>query len=305
MAPPRLTLLVALLLLLVVLGADVSCVWSNSGATFDLRPLTVSQQTSKSYYILDGDIPCTPETEPSFSYVWNLCAPVTSASVPGACSNMGKSGVALQYLQLDSFSDCYIIGRYDATRDDSHFRLLEPSDPTKGVSLIYATGERCDPKDPKGAMRSTTIDVQCANTKTMVLSANSPGACQYHLSMKSYYACPVQCPVTDNGLCNSHGHCAYDSNKKTPYCYCNDGWYGADCSSTTAPKPAATSAFDGRSVQIGLMVTLLVVMLAMIGALVFMSWKVQQYRKDAHFNAIATASTHGGDGMEMVDTVNF
>jgi len=77
---------------------DTPCVWKSNGATYDLRPLTVTQQDAKSYYILDGDIPCTPETEPAFSYTWNFCAPVTAASVPGACSNMGKMGVALQYL---------------------------------------------------------------------------------------------------------------------------------------------------------------------------------------------------------------
>jgi len=285
--------------------SDVPCLWSQAGATFDLRALSVNQQSAKSYYILDGDIPCTPETEPSFSYVWNLCAPVTSASLPGACSNMGKQGVALQYLQLDSFADCYIIGRYDATRDDLHYKLMDPADPTKGVSIVYPTGERCDPKDPKGLMRSTTIDVQCANSKTMVLSANSPAPCQYHLSMKSYYGCPAQCPVTENGLCNSHGHCAYDNKSKTPSCYCNDGHYGVDCSSTAAPKSTVAHPFDGRSVQIALLVILLIVMLAMIAAVAYMAYKIQQYRKEAQYSALGS-SVHGpGATMEMVETVTF
>ncbi|NDC42862.1 MAG: hypothetical protein EBZ77_15145, partial [Chitinophagia bacterium] len=149
---------------------------------------------------------------------------------------------------------------------------------TKGISMVYPTGERCDPKDPKGVMRSTTIDVQCANTKTLVLSANSPGACQYHLSMKSYYGCPAECPVTENGLCNSHGHCSYDSKLKVPYCFCNEGHYGVDCSSNVAPK-IISSSFDGRSVQIGLLVTLLIVMLGMIAAVGYMAWRIHGYRK--------------------------
>jgi len=282
---------------------DTPCVWKSNGATYDLRPLTVTQQDAKSYYILDGDIPCTSETEPAFSYTWNFCAPVTAASVPGACSNMGKMGVALQYLQLESFADCYIIGRYDASRDDLHYHHIDPSDPTKGISMVYPTGERCDPKDPKGVMRSTTIDVQCANTKTLVLSANSPGACQYHLSMKSYYGCPAECPVTENGLCNSHGHCSYDSKLKVPYCFCNEGHYGVDCSSNVAPK-IISSSFDGRSVQIGLLVTLLIVMLGMIAAVGYMAWRIHGYRKEAQYSALGSSSAHGGS-FEMVEQVNF
>ena len=30
-----------------------------------------------------------------------------------------------------------------------------------------------------------------------------------------------ECPITEKGLCNSHGHCAYDNKAKSPHCYCN------------------------------------------------------------------------------------
>lgn len=300
---------VLVVLFVMVIGAkgvtDTPCLFSAQGATWDLRPLTVTSQSEKSYYILDGDIPCTPETEPSFSYTWNFCAQVTTASLPGACTGMGKTGVALQYLQLPDVSDCYIIGRYDPTKDDSHYKLLDPSDPSKGISMVLPSGERCMPTK---TMRTTTIDVECANSKTMVLSANSPGDCAYHLSMKSLLGCPVQCAVTANGLCNSHGHCAYDVKGQTPYCYCNEGYYGADCSSTTNSKSSAAQSSDGHSLQVGLLVTLLIVMLLMVGAVGFMAYKISQYRKETSvYNLLSSTSTHGdmSGSMEMVETVNF
>jgi len=64
------------------------------------------------------------------------------------------------------------------------------------------------------------------------------------------------------------------------------------------------SSFDGRSAQIGLLVTLLFVMLAMIGAVVVMAKRVQAYRKEAQYNSLSTSSSHGGD-MELVESVSF
>ena len=166
---------------------DIPCEWTNSGANFDLRPLTVTQQNAPSYTIIDGDIPCTPEKEPAFSYVWNFCSAVTQ--VPDTCSNMGKSGVALQWINLGKDgSDCYIIGKYDSNKDDLSYKLIDSSDPTKGISMSYPTGEKCD---TFGVMRSATIDVQCANTKTTIISAQEPSPCQYHMTMKSVYGCPT------------------------------------------------------------------------------------------------------------------
>lgn len=297
----RLILLLALAS--IALGIDTPCVWqSPSGAVFDLRALTVASATAKSYYILDGDIPCTPETEPAFSYTWNFCADVTDASLPGVCRNMGKKGVALQYLQLESFSDCYIIGKYDPARDVLHYGLLVADDPSKGVLLTYPTGERCA-SDPKGALRSTAIELQCANSPTTVVSAQSPSSCQYRLVMKSYYACPTQCPVTDNGLCNSHGHCAFDAKSGSTYCYCNEGFYGAACASTTSDE-AVVKAYDGRSVQIGLLVTLLIVLLVLVAVVGAMAYKIQQFRKEAAYDQLSSSSSHGLE-QEMVEQVRF
>ena len=48
---------------------------SLTGSHFDLKPLMLSPG-APSFSIKDGDIPCTPEEEPAYSYVWNFCGEV-------------------------------------------------------------------------------------------------------------------------------------------------------------------------------------------------------------------------------------
>ena len=54
----------------------------------DLQKLTVVDQNSPSYLLEDGDIPCTPETEPKYNFVFNFCADVTAASYPVTTSTL-------------------------------------------------------------------------------------------------------------------------------------------------------------------------------------------------------------------------
>jgi hypothetical protein len=168
---------------------DIPCQWkSRVGATYDLRALTITDDKAASYFIADGDIPCTPEIERTYSYVWNFCADVTSTSFPSVC-DASRMGAALQYYQRDSdgYSECNVIGHYDPARDDTYFSLIDPNDPSQGVSMKYLFGDQC----PKGQLRSATIDVLCGNVKSEILSALEPSTCEYHLQMKSYYGCPL------------------------------------------------------------------------------------------------------------------
>lgn len=55
---------------------DIPCEWKSlTGAHYDLKPLMLTDG-APSFGIKDGDIPCTPEEEPSYSYVWNFCGEV-------------------------------------------------------------------------------------------------------------------------------------------------------------------------------------------------------------------------------------
>ncbi len=163
--------------------------------------------------------------------------------------------------------------------------------------MKYPNGEMCNEnKKP----RSATVDVMCANTKLVIESAEEPSHCQYHLVMKSYHGCPKECPVTSMGLCSNHGHCAYDFVNEKAYCYCNDGYSGADCSSKVVSS--GTSTYDGHSVQVGLMVVLIILTVLLISVVGYMYFKIKDYRKEQQYGSeYSSHSMHA----EMVETVHF
>jgi hypothetical protein len=276
------------------------CTWSSNvgGTHFDLRPLMIdSKSNAQCPRIKDGDIPCTPEIEDSYEYVWNFCADVNRASLPPQCSAMGKTGVALQYSQDKTESFCHILAHYDDAVHKIEYKLLDSKDPTKGVSMSYPPGEQCT---TASGVKSATVDVICSNTARKVVSAQEPDKCQYHMVMSSYYGCPTECPVTGNGLCDSHGHCAMDTVNHKAYCYCNEGYYGASCSSTNAPK---NESYDGFSVQVGFLITLLLAALGLTGGLVYMGMQIKVFRQEqigSYYNTLA-GSEHESLENEMVD----
>lgn len=258
-----------------------ACTWkSHTGASYDLSPLTV-HEGAMSYHIRDGDIPCTPEHEPTYSFMWNLCARVTQVTMPPAdVCNSDQRGAAIQYLdrKSDGYKECHVIGRYSEKMEANEFSLLASHDPSQGVSMMYPYGEKC----PNGMLRSATIDVMCDNVEMVIDSAQEPSKCQYHMVMRSWYGCPTECPITGNGLCNSHGHCSYDTQAKAPYCYCNQGWSGPACDVSgglgfaSSSSPGATQ----HNLQVGLLVALTVIAILLIAVVGFMVYKVGQYRQE-------------------------
>jgi hypothetical protein len=211
----------------------------------------ITDEKKKVYELKDGDIPCTPEKEPNYNYVFNFCGDVTEASFPKAVCSDVQMGSAIQYIdRSDGYKECNVIGHYDPERDDTFYALIDPQDPSKGVAITYLYGQKC----PSGKLRSATINVECANVKFVEDSANEPSECAYTVTMRSMYGCPKvwsvtdsvgrrslfvsclaafteiisslyvciqECPITSAGLCNSHGHCAYDAKEKSAHCYCN------------------------------------------------------------------------------------
>ena len=268
-----------LLVLFALVSSATACQWrSHAGATFDLSPLTV-HEGALSYHIKDGDIPCTPEHEPTYSFMWNLCARVTEATMPGTQVCHGdQRGAAIQYLdrKSDGYKECHVIGKYSETNEANEFSLLASHDPSQGVSMKYPMGDKC----PNGMLRSATIDVMCENVELIVDSALEPSKCQYHMVMRSYHGCPTECPVTSNGLCNSHGHCAYDTKAKKPYCYCNEGYSGSACDQGESLLAGSGPQLSVQyRVQVGLLVALTIVAILLISVVGFMVYKVGEFRK--------------------------
>mmetsp|Transcript_41280 Transcript_41280/g.71521 ORF Transcript_41280/g.71521 Transcript_41280/m.71521 type:complete len:303 (-) Transcript_41280:990-1898(-) len=295
--------IIAVMISAVAAYVDVECMWnSKTGSTYDLRPLTVTDPKALSYLIKDGDIPCTPEIEPTYSYVFNFCTDVTLASFPSGVCKDTQMGAALQYIdRKDGYKECNVIGLYDAARDDTYFSLLDPKDPSKGVSMKYMFGHKC----PNGQLRSATIDVMCQNTKEPIIdSATEPTECGYHLIMRSMHGCPTECPITDKGLCNSHGHCAYDSKTKQPHCYCNKGYGGAAC---TPSSSSSSSGVDVYSIQLAFMIILLLTALVLTGFVGYLAYRITQFRKDQMNSFTSNYTVDRGDfmGSEMVGTGNY
>ena len=82
-----------------------------TGVKFDLKKMTIPEGKS-SYLIKDGDIPCTPENEPTYSFAWNVCADVTKVSYPSICGT-NKRGAAIQYLiRSDNYTEVDNITTY-------------------------------------------------------------------------------------------------------------------------------------------------------------------------------------------------
>lgn len=167
----------------------------------DLTPLTVKDESKKVYELKDGDIPCTPEKEPNYNYVFNFCGDVTTASFPKTVCSDIQMGSAIQYIdRSDGYKECNVIGHYDPERDDTYFSLLDAKDPSKGVAMTYQYGQKC----PSGKLRTATINVQCANVKYVEDSANEPTECDYHVTMRSMYGCP-----TVRTVCYATSMCLY------------------------------------------------------------------------------------------------
>ncbi|KAJ1400726.1 hypothetical protein B484DRAFT_405947 [Ochromonadaceae sp. CCMP2298] len=239
-----------------------------------------------------------PVEEPSYGYVWNFCEEVPTNLMPGPCKLMGKTGVVMQWAEYSPQDYyCFIIGHYDQTQHELTYKLLDAADPSKGVSISYPAGEKCSEKDAR-VLRSATIDITCANVDSVVVSAQEPSTCQYHLTMKSYHGCPKECPITKNGLCDSHGHCAFDPIKKQSYCYCNSGYSGSSCSSQGS---GSSDEYDGFSVQLGLLITLLLIALGLTGGVVYLAYEIAEFRKqqiDTNYSSLP-------DGESEMVSVNF
>jgi hypothetical protein len=84
--------------------------------------------------------------------------------------------------------------------------------------------------------------------------------------------------VTKSGLCSSHGHCSFDEEQKKSYCFCNQGFSGNACESSSSSS--GESSYSGYSVQITLLVVLLLVTVGLIGVTGFMIRKITMFRQE-------------------------
>lgn len=289
---------------------DKPCQWKSlTGASYDLQPLTITDQSQMSYFIKDGDIPCTPDIEPTYSYVWNLCAPVTEVSFPRTCALDGGASdmsAAIQFLNrsTDGYKECEQVGQYDPDADDLHFKQLDLQDPSKGVSITYPLGDKCGPVT-SSLYRSATIDVVCSDIDVEIESATEPSMCEYHFTMKSYYGCPLSCPVTTGGLCNSHGHCAYDPELKKARCFCNEGYAKGDSCQSSSTETGGGLATN-TVLLMDILIAMLVITLILAGFMGYLAYSVMKYREVQMAKMAGKLSSQAAEmpeGTEMTQNV--
>ena len=256
---------------------------SNMGATFDLNDLVRSQDES-SYAVEDGDIPCTPYIEKNYTYMFNVCGPVT-LGVPASCRR--KEGVsAAGALQIDKnrlLNDptddyCYVVGSFSGT---SQLQLLDTEDPTKGVSLTYY-GDYC--KNPV-EQRRFVINLLCADKLNPSPShVYEVHHCTYTASIPSVYGCPLECPVSNRHLCGGNGHCHYDYDLGSSRCYCNRGYSGNDCMEVDNRMYKSNYS----STLLGLIITLFSIVLLLIISIALMIKQIAAYKDDlTNYNVLA------------------
>ena len=165
---------------------------------------------------------------------------------------------------------CYVVGKY--TEANTQVSLLDHSNPTKGISVVYA-GEYC----LSGEQRKFNMELICADKLNAVPThALEYTKCSYTITMPSVYGCPLECPVSNRKLCGGNGHCAYDEDKAAARCFCNNGYGGTDCTSGNS----SSSGKNYSPALLGLIITLFIIIVALIGSLWFMVGQLSAYKED-------------------------
>ena len=104
--------------------------------------------------------------------------------------------------------------------------LLDSQDPTKGLQLQYV-GDYCS----SGDQRQFNIQMICADKMNPVPTHGKLLTLQLLfqvvyceiINKSAIYGCPLECPVSNRRLCGGNGLCAYDSDKSSARCFCNEG----------------------------------------------------------------------------------
>jgi hypothetical protein len=247
---------------------------SQMGATFDIRDLQ-RIASEPAYTVEDGNIPCSKVTEQNYTYLFNVCGEV-SGVIPDECKSVADvaTSAALQINTRGTASEaddwCYSVGQYSEA--SSQMSLLDDSDPTKGLSLVYA-GDYCH----NGVQRKFNIELICADKLNAVPThALEYTSCSYTITMPSIYGCPLECPVSNRKLCGGNGHCAYDWDKNAARCFCNNGYEGGDCGDLTSTQTKSNYS----PALLGLIITLFIIILALVASLLFMVRQLSAYKED-------------------------
>lgn len=253
-------------------------------------PIIINDSTpgQPNYMVMDGDIPCTKKHEQIYTYEFNVCGSVTDYNIEEECraelvdsrtqeSKIPTAGV-IQINRHGHVNEtnndwCYVAGYFNEAA--TTVRLLDTSDPTKGIQLRYL-GDFCN----GGKQRTVFIHLECADVLAPVPThAYEYSSCEYTIYMPSVYGCPLECPVAHRAICGGQGHCAYDPDAQQARCFCNEGYGGPACTITGSALEYASH--PGYSpAMLGLTITLGIIIAALVISIIMMIRQVAAYRND-------------------------
>lgn len=227
-------------------------------ARFDLRPLALDPASS--YHVKD----LLDKQNHNYTYVFNVCA---SSTVPLSTCNTWKNGLGPAF-QVFENKECVRLGD---DVNDVKYSLIDPADPTKGVSMTYLNGEPspfCSKDGLTTVARNLTINFRCSSTYTPTMDSrvSEKEKCHYTLDFPTIFGCPLQCPFGNRKLCSGNGFCSVDTDSVTPRCFCNTGFYGDACDTTTAPS--GPSNCDSTCTAM-IFVSILLLVLLVVGFIIY------------------------------------
>lgn len=140
---------------------------------------------------------------------------------------------------------CQRLGASTASTADWDYNLLDPYNPAAGVAITYQRGDQCNSQI--STPRALTIKIKCDESDFENVpddeDVDESATCAYQLTINSAHGCPKECPVSTLGgnpsVCG-HGRCDYDVSCSAARCFCDENYFGPDCSAT-CPSPSCSN----------------------------------------------------------------
>ncbi len=160
--------------------------------------------------------------------------------------------------------------RLNSNSTDRAWALVDPVDPTRGVTLTYLHGDSCG----HGISRELEITFLCADVYSNQPSTRvtEVSTCRYELAFESVFGCPLECPFANRKLCGGHGVCGIDTDLGAPRCFCDAQHTGTDC---MQEPPAPSVSCDGVCVAMAILVVLLGLLLIVSCVIFFRVQKLE------------------------------
>ena len=222
----------------------------------------------------------------NFTYVLNVCGLAKKPS--RSCIN----GTAPAY-QTSARGECVALG--DSV-ENSVWSLLDAEDPTKGVALTYFNGTYCSAFNKQ---RSIKIRFVCENRMKIPATTVNEKECQYTVTMATEFGCPTECARPGAQVCGSNGFCGYDTDKKAPGCFCDYGWAGESCTSSSGSQGTSKPGCDGVCVAL---IFVFLLLLGLIAAGIVILMRVRKMNElNIRFAALAEDLNPDGEGDETFE----